>query len=516
MSTPISTRRYLRIALSIFKKDFMVEMRSREVLFTMFFFAIVVVVVFTFSFLLPGESPINFLPGIFWVAVVFSGTIAINRSFEREREHGCIDGMLLSSTPPSAIYLSKTISNILFTLAMEAFLIPIVVVFFNIASIPDGLRLAAILFLGTVGFCVVGTLFSAMLVNARMKHILLPIIFYPLVAPLLITCVKATSGLFVGVDDVAVNNWIRMALAFDMLFIVAGLWLFPYLIEEGPSDRPQRQLRALVATRRRRFDGLYLAFLGVVLGAFLTLMIAVFFVAPLETQMGIVQKIFYLHVPSAINMFLAFGVCALASLAFLVCRSHRENPGLFGRLNNFFVARRSSLDALASSGAEIGLMFATIVLVTGPLWGRKAWGTYWEWDPRLTLTLLLFLIYSGYLFLRAYAGNSESRQRIAAGLGVMGFLDVPLIHYAVVLWGGTHPNVMNKGGGGIQDPKMRMAFMLGMLTVFLLFLLLLWTRYGMARQRREMDALFGELIDAELEREKKPQPQSEANRDASK
>ncbi|MCA9524043.1 MAG: heme exporter protein CcmB [Myxococcales bacterium] len=224
---------YLRVTLAMFHKDFMVEMRSREVLLTMTFFAILVVVVFTFAFYVHGDVSRQYLPGVFWVAIIFSGTISLLRTFERERENDCIRALLLSPTPPSAIYISKTLANIVFTLVMEACLVPIVVVFFNVGSLPDPARFLAILFLGTIGFCAVGTLFSAMLINARMKAVLLPLIFYPVIAPLLITCVKATFSIFAGGDVDQINRWLTMALAFDMLFIVLGLWVFGHLVGEG-------------------------------------------------------------------------------------------------------------------------------------------------------------------------------------------------------------------------------------------------------------------------------------------
>ncbi|MCA9524042.1 MAG: cytochrome c biogenesis protein [Myxococcales bacterium] len=248
----------------------------------------------------------------------------------------------------------------------------------------------------------------------------------------------------------------------------------------------------------KRFRYAYEFFVVLMLLLFAHAFYWIFLHSPMEAQMGIVQKIFYFHVPSAISMFLGLSVCAGSSVIYLVFSRRKKGRGLWAGINNFFVERRDNVDALARSGAELGLIYASIVLVTGPLWGRKAWGTYWEWDPRLTLTLLVFLIYVAYLFLRAFAAESESRKRIAAGLGALGFADVPLIHYAVQMWGGTHPNVMGKGGGGIKDPTMQAAFMISMATMYIMFGLLLYTRYSIERQQVELDRAYARLIDYEL------------------
>lgn len=196
---------------------------------------------------------------------------------------------------------------------------------------------------------------------------------------------------------------------------------------------------------------------------------AIFAVAPVERQMGIVQKIFYFHVPSAYAMYLGFAVSAVASAVYLGTRNDRW-------------------DALAVAGAEVGSLFCLVVLVTGPLWARKAWGTYWTWDPRLTTTLLAGMVFLAYLVLRSFGGVGEVEKRFAAGLAVFGLLDLPIIHYSVQRWRGTHPTVITGKGGGLH-PDMRPALLLAFLFFTLLTALLVWQRARTERLRQRCEAL---------------------------
>lgn len=204
----------------------------------------------------------------------------------------------------------------------------------------------------------------------------------------------------------------------------------------------------------------------------------VFFVAPMEVQMGIVQKIFYFHVPSAFAMYVGWGATAVGALAYLASR----NP---------------KADALAVAGAEIGMLFCAIVLVTGPLWARKAWGVYWTWDPRLTTTLAAGMIYLAYLSLRSFGEAGESEKLFGAGLAVLGVPVLFLVHYSVQKWRGVHPTVITKQGGGLA-PEMVTPFLLSIAAVLSLALLLLWTRYRLERQRQSIDAARARALEADL------------------
>lgn len=204
----------------------------------------------------------------------------------------------------------------------------------------------------------------------------------------------------------------------------------------------------------------------------------VFFVAPLEATMGIVQKIFYFHVASAINMMLSFGVCALAGATYLVSRPLSPRVA-------------SVADAVGIATAEVGVMLGAIVLVTGPLWAKVAWGTYWTWEPRLTLSLMVFLLFVAYLALRAYAGSDRFGRGVAAGLSILGLPGIYFIRVAVERWGGAHPQVVYKGG--LTHPGMRMAFFGSVVAMVLVTATLTLLRVLVERRRQQVDALFLEV-----------------------
>ncbi len=202
----------------------------------------------------------------------------------------------------------------------------------------------------------------------------------------------------------------------------------------------------------------------------------IFVMAPVEATMGIVQKIFYFHVPCAFATYSGFILCGFGSLMFLI-------------------TRRAKWDALAASGAEVGLVFCTLVLITGPLWARGAWGTYWVWDPQLTSTLLLYLIYLAYSFLRQFAGDAEGGQRFAAVLGMLGTLDIYVIRTSVQRWRGQHPLVIREGGQGLL-PSMKEAWIVSTLTFLLVFALLLYMRYRLERSRQALDRIHLDIAEA--------------------
>ena len=198
----------------------------------------------------------------------------------------------------------------------------------------------------------------------------------------------------------------------------------------------------------------------------------VFMVVPTEREMGIVQRIFYFHVSSAWVAFLGFFLVAGASAVYLWNGSR-------------------AADRLAEAAAEVGVLFCTLVLVTGPLWARPIWGVWWTWDPRLTMTVILWAIYASYLMLRAFGGEDDAVRRYAAVLGIIGVLDIPIIMVSVRLLRGIHPAVLtrNEGGSGLVDPWMRLALLVSSIALILLGVWLMQLRVRTARLAEEVAAL---------------------------
>ena len=188
--------------------------------------------------------------------------------------------------------------------------------------------------------------------------------------------------------------------------------------------------------------------------------------APTEQTMGDVQRIFYYHVPSAWTAFVLFLVNFVASLVFLV----RRNP---------------KADILALVSAEVGVVFCTVVLVTGPIWARPVWGIWWTWDLRLTLTLVLWLIYVSYLVLRRFSTSSQTPV-LAAVLAIFGALDVPLVYFSIWFFRTQHPSPVI-GSGGSLDPRMAHVLLINWAAFLCLAWLVSWTRYRLEVLKREVE-----------------------------
>jgi len=205
-------------------------------------------------------------------------------------------------------------------------------------------------------------------------------------------------------------------------------------------------------------------------GVVVTYIRAIFF-TPTEAVQGPAQKIFYIHAPAAWVAFLAFGLVGLASVLYLWLREER-------------------LDRIAESSAEVGLMFTTVVLITGPLWGKPIWGTYWTWDARLTLTLFLWFIFVAYIVLRGAIDEREMRARYCAVLGILGALLVPFIHLSVYLFRTLHPKpILMKPDAPSLPTEMLTTVLLAFAAFTLLYVALLRVRYRYAVDR---DALLAE------------------------
>jgi heme exporter protein C len=202
---------------------------------------------------------------------------------------------------------------------------------------------------------------------------------------------------------------------------------------------------------------------------FTALILFVFLKTPVAQPQagGLAQKIFYFHVPAAYAMYVCAVVCAVGSASYLVRPTDAR-------------------DAWAKAGAECAAVFGSLVLVSGPLWAKKAWGVYWTWDPRLTTLLLTVVIYIAVVVVRKFAGDGDSERKFAAAFGVLGTAMLPIIHYSVRLWGGNHPTVIGKGGGGLQDPAMGQALTGGFVAMTLLAVLLLMLRAQLAQSQTRL------------------------------
>lgn len=255
-----------------------------------------------------------------------------------------------------------------------------------------------------------------------------------------------------------------------------GLFAAPSALRASVRPDPAPPRRAGGSSRG---DVGFVLVLAATIVAVLATIHYVAYVTPIEATMGIVQKIFYFHVPAAYAMYLGAAACFVGSAMYLARGSVRW-------------------DAFARAGADVAVTMGVMVLVTGPLWAAKAWGVYWTWDPRLTTSLLSVLVYVAYVVLRAFAGNGDAERKFAAALGVLGAANLPVIHFSVQKWGGNHPRVITNGGGGLGDPAMKVALLLGFVTFTLLAVVLLWARMRIDLASTRLEELEQEALELNL------------------
>jgi heme exporter protein B len=224
----------ITVALLVLLKDVAIEVRSREIVYTTLFFAVACVLIFSFAFVMEEGVPVEgAAAGILWIAVAFSGMLALGRTFERERYAETLRALLLTPAPRAAIYAGKLLGMILLMLATEVVLTPMVAFLFHAPLFGRPLLLTALLVLGTVGFASVGTLFAAMLVRSRARDVLLPILLFPVTIPVMIAGVRGTAALLQSPPDEAVATlWIGLLTSFDVVFLTLALWTFEPLMTE--------------------------------------------------------------------------------------------------------------------------------------------------------------------------------------------------------------------------------------------------------------------------------------------
>ncbi len=217
----------------VMRKDLLIEFRSREIVYTTLFFAVSVMLVFSFSFVREGIAVDGAAGGILWVAIAFSGTLALGRAFERERQNETLRGLLMSPAERPALYLGKLTGILILLAAVEVVVVPMVAFLFQAPLFRYPAMMAGLLLTGTLGFAAVGTLFAAMLVRTRSRDVLLPILLYPITVPVIIAGVRGTAALLQpDVDLPMARAWLSMLVFFDIVFVTLALWTFEAVMTE--------------------------------------------------------------------------------------------------------------------------------------------------------------------------------------------------------------------------------------------------------------------------------------------
>ncbi len=213
-------------------KDLLSEFRSKEMILSMLVFSLMVAMIFNFSFP-PGSDFLQVAaPGIIWMTFIFAGLLGMNRSFVYEVDKGCLQGLMLAPVDRSVIYVSKLIVNFFFIMLVEVIVLPLFSIFFHLDFFDEIGRLAAVVLLSTLGFSIIGTLFSAIAVNTKTREVMLPILHFPVAIPIIICAVQATSAVLQGKGWDVIWGWLKIIVVFDIIFFLVSIWTFEYIIEE--------------------------------------------------------------------------------------------------------------------------------------------------------------------------------------------------------------------------------------------------------------------------------------------
>lgn len=220
---------FLRQILYIVAKDVRMELRTKELFNSMFLFALLALVIFNFAF--AGKMPFRVLSGAMWVSFLFASVLGLNRSFVKEHDRGCIEGLLLTPSDRSVIYFGKFLGNLLFIAVVEAITLPLIAIFFARSEIfAHPFELAGILVLGSIAISSVGTILSAITVNTKTRELLLPILLFPLILPVIIGAVEVTAYIFE--PEGQIMQWLRLLFIYDIIFVIVPFMLFDYVVEE--------------------------------------------------------------------------------------------------------------------------------------------------------------------------------------------------------------------------------------------------------------------------------------------
>ena len=223
---------FLRAMAAVVWKDLSAELRSRELISAMLVFALLVILIFNFALDLDPATrrEPTITAGVLWVIFLFAGTLGLNRSMAVEKDRGCMDGLLLAPVDRSAIYFGKALGNLVFMLMVEIIVLPIYSLLYNINLFNPGLLL--VILLGSIGYVAVGTLLAAMAVQARTRDILLPILLFPVVLPVILAAVKASTGFLDGSEMELILPWLNLLIAYDIIFSAVAFMVFDYVVEE--------------------------------------------------------------------------------------------------------------------------------------------------------------------------------------------------------------------------------------------------------------------------------------------
>ncbi|MCH7927293.1 MAG: hypothetical protein E2O67_02225 [Deltaproteobacteria bacterium] len=223
----------MKTIISIVRKDFISEFRSRDMFISMFTFSLIIIFVFNLVLDLTSNIKNIVSPAVLWITFLFSGSIGLSRSYSLEKESEAIKGLLLAPVDRSLIYMGKFFSNLIFLLIIEIITIPIFIILFNYDFSIKIIEIMLVIFLGTIGFSSVGTLFSAISLNTRLREVLLPILYFPIIIPVLLNAVRITRSLLSGESLSSNSSSLQVLIAFDIIFLSAGILLYEYVIEES-------------------------------------------------------------------------------------------------------------------------------------------------------------------------------------------------------------------------------------------------------------------------------------------
>jgi heme exporter protein B len=218
--------------ITLFRKDLRYEWRTKESLSSMSIFALLTLFIFHFAFGPGAQSTREVSSGILWVAIAFSSVIGLNRSFIYEKDQGCLPGLLLCPVDRSLIYFGKVLGNAAIMLMVECLILPIFSLFFRLSVLNPLPKLIPIIILSTIGFSAVGTLLSAISVNTRAREVMLPVLFFPMIIPVILAAVKSTSKAMAGKSFADIGTWLLFLIGFDIIYLIVSPLIFEFVLEE--------------------------------------------------------------------------------------------------------------------------------------------------------------------------------------------------------------------------------------------------------------------------------------------